>query len=138
LFNSKYFILPIGTAFYLYHKGRLKRGVYELFAISTVLFLIAKPSTEYIIALVIWIAFFALQDRINKVPKLLNGVAEISYPLYLIHTIAYFTISALANNGVNLFYSYTLSLALIFSLSYFTTRHIESRGILLGKKLMGT
>ncbi len=137
MFGSKFFMLPIGTAFYLYHKGRLKWKKRELFVICTALFLIAKPNTAHIIALSIWITLFTLQNRITKTPKLLNTFAEISYPLYLLHTIAYFSISAFVNNGMHLALAYAISLAFVFLVSYIAHIYPERYGILLGRRLVG-
>jgi peptidoglycan/LPS O-acetylase OafA/YrhL len=136
VFNGQFFILPIGTAFYLYSKGRLEYKAPELFITCVALFLIAGPNTEYTIALLIWIAFFLLKDQIKRVPTLLNTVAAISYPLYLLHTIAYFTMSVFVNNGMSILTSYAISLSFIFLASYITNLHIERRGVLLGEKLM--
>jgi peptidoglycan/LPS O-acetylase OafA/YrhL len=78
----------IGTAFHHHMRGRMRGVVVFNYAlISLLVFALTQPRVEgvnYIIAVVVFATCYALRHRAREI-RVLGFMADISYPLYVIH-----------------------------------------------------
>lgn len=139
--------MMIGSVLYAHYRKRIATGQ-AIFAVMALLgcfmaSLSAGPFAAvadayrlpYLFGFAIFVFFYVLRDRIRLTPPF-RFLANISYPLYLIHPIAgYVTMRLLMANGWSYPLSLATALALVVAAAAAIHAHVEEPAITFGKRL---
>lgn len=148
LFKIKYLsFMCIGLIFYFHFKSLVSYQFMVLmcFLLCTVFYLLlglemgwgeAIPLfANYIYGLAIFSLMYLFRGKMKE-NKLMDFMANISYPLYLIHsTIGYCLIPILINYSFGFYSAATISLLITVALSFLMHKTIEKKSIFIGKHL---
>jgi peptidoglycan/LPS O-acetylase OafA/YrhL len=90
---------------------------------------------NYIYALIIFSACYLLRNRFRN-NKVLDFLADISFPLYLVHSmIGYVTMPILINEGISFTFAWMISLGLTLLVAYLVHKCVELPVNAFGKKI---
>jgi peptidoglycan/LPS O-acetylase OafA/YrhL len=144
--------LLVGTAFHYYHRGRLRvlhlmalqAGLLLAFVWSWRLGLMSADGwsgpLSYLIAYAVFSIAFALRHPIDSLPRPLSwplsGLAEISYPLYVVHGIlGYSLIAALLTIGFGRAAAIAVAIAVALAMAVVIHMMVERPTRALGRSL---
>jgi peptidoglycan/LPS O-acetylase OafA/YrhL len=92
-------------------------------------------SKSYTYALILFLACYLLRDRFKEI-KVLDFLADISFPLYLLHSaIGYVGMPILMNKGMSFTLAWMISLGVSILVAYAVHRFVELPVIAFGKKV---
>jgi peptidoglycan/LPS O-acetylase OafA/YrhL len=135
----------IGTCFYNHFRGYWSTA--KLCATTTILYSLAFISLRnghladhttyflgsYSMALVAFSIAYLLRDRLPR-SRVLDGLANISYPLYCVHgVIGYVLLSEMVGRGLNPYGAIGLTFAVVVPCAYLIHRAVEQPSIGLGR-----
>jgi peptidoglycan/LPS O-acetylase OafA/YrhL len=90
---------------------------------------------NYIYALILFSACYLLRNRFRN-NRILDFLADISFPLYLVHSmIGYVSMPILINEGISYTFAWMISLALTLLVAFFVHKYVELPVNAFGKKI---
>jgi peptidoglycan/LPS O-acetylase OafA/YrhL len=140
----------IGTCFYNHFRGYWSTA--KACALAAILYILAfvnlrnSPLTDhgtyflgsYSMALIAFTSAYLLRDRLPQ-SRVLDGLANISYPLYCVHgVIGYVLLSEMTGRGLNPYAAIGLTFCIVVPCAYLVHLAVEKNSIGLGRRAIQT
>lgn len=92
--------------------------------------------TWFVLILFLFLISFKYNDNLPEI-KFFKWLADISYPLYVLHSyLGFFIINFLLFHNINVYLSVVMSMALVFIFAHFIHKYIELPSNIIGKKII--